>query len=231
MQLNLTDPQFGTPHAGLVLISYWTVANPDDQRRAAAYAMDLWRETGWPDGMLSHHLFAGHDGHTVMNFSCWTGDAAFAAYLASDQPERARKIEAADVAITRDSIGRYRHYRTMPGSSSGARAGCYIAVTFGVPDAAAQTALVDRIILAAEGLERAGNHGDIASHFHLSESGTRVVNIAEFTDAESHARLIDGIMDGATPISEAIAGVPGASFMGFQRFDLADGAAAPVPHD
>ncbi|ASM71307.1 MULTISPECIES: hypothetical protein [Roseobacteraceae] len=222
-------PAIGHPEAGLILISYWSVDTPALQREAATLAMDLWDDVAWPDGLLSHHVFGGHDGKTVINYAQWRDNRDFETYLASDQPVRADKIENHSTGITRESIDRFHLYRRMDGSATGAVPTCFVLVTFDLaPPAQAQT-LVDTIIAAAQppAKSASGSSGDIASHFHINQDATKVVNVAEFTDAQSHKSLVQSTLQDDSPVIKAISGIRGATVRNFQRFDLLGGRVGP----
>jgi heme-degrading monooxygenase HmoA len=235
MQTHQNDlPIIGHPDAGLILISYWTVQSPDLQKEAASLAMQLWEDVVWPDGLISHHVFGGHDGKTVMNYSQWRDDAAFDSYLASDQPERAHQIEAHPAGISRDSIDRFRLNRRLGGAAPNATPGCFVLVTFEL-ELKQPEELVNRIVGTAQTADAPVTDtepGDIASHFHINQDRTRVVNVAEFTDVESHERVVRSSLQSDSPVIQAVAELEGVTLRGFQRFDLLAGKnAKTTPHE
>lgn len=223
-------PVIGHPDAGLILISYWSVDSPARQREAAALAMDLWDDVAWPKGLLSHHVFGGHDGKTVVNYAQWRDNRDFDGYLSSDQPDRAHRIEDHPAGITRESIDRFRLYRRMAGTAPGAVPTCFVLVTFDVEPSANAEKLVDTIISAARSpaTPQSDNRGNIASHFHINQEATKVVNVAEFTDAQSHENLVQSGLQDNSPVIKAISDFNGAKVRNFQRFSLLTGRVGPL---
>ncbi|XHB98877.1 hypothetical protein ABWH97_11305 [Nitratireductor sp. ac15] len=223
----------GHPEAGLILISYWSVASPSLQREAAKLAMDLWDNVAWPEGLLSHHVFGGHDGKTVINYAQWRYNRDFDAYLASDQPDRAEKIEDHPAGITRESIDRFRLYRRLEGAAKTAVPACFVLVSFDLEPPAKAETLVDTIIAAARSsaLSDADTKGSIASHFHINHDATQVVNVAEFVDTQSHESLVQSALRDDSPVIKAISEIEGVTPPRFQRFDLLAGRAGPLAND
>ncbi|MGP9799533.1 hypothetical protein [Rheinheimera sp. NSM] len=221
---NTATPVIARADAGLILISYWTVPTAGLQRHAAALAMQLWQDTDWPDGMLSHHVYGADDGKTVLNYSQWRDDAAFDAYLAGGQPERARRIEADPAGISRDSIDRFRIYRTMDGAAAGSATGCLVLTSFDVDGPSRQRQLVDSIIAAATSVN--DKSGNIASHFHINHDGSKVINVAEWVNAQSHASTVQTASQQHGIIHKVSSGAGGVTARGFQRFVLLSGVAA-----
>jgi heme-degrading monooxygenase HmoA len=218
-------PRIGRSDAALVLISTWKAKRPDLQQTAANVAMATWDNASWPAGLISHHVYAGLDGQTVLNYSQWTNEASFDHFLQTGQPDRARKIEAAPAGIEREALGRYRYYRSLAGAEVTQAPGCVVLVTFRVADAHLQTQLVDGIIAAAtsQGDTRPGALG---SHFHLSVDGRTVVNVAEFTNEQAHESVVRDSLTEQSEVIRLIRSMPGVEPMGFTRFRPMIGAVA-----
>ncbi|PNG19111.1 antibiotic biosynthesis monooxygenase [Streptomyces cahuitamycinicus] len=179
-----TDPRIGAP-----LFSTWRLGTPERQRQAVEAIARTWERRPWPTAdLLGYHVYAGHDGDTLLHYSQWRSEQAFEAFVKTHRQDRVDEIDTAVPGIERVEIGRYRHYRSAGQKGAAAPApGCVVVVDvrFEGPDTDRQRAWVDAVFEALES-EPEAHPGGISAHFHLSTDGTRVLNYAEWESAQAH---------------------------------------------
>ncbi|GGW85731.1 antibiotic biosynthesis monooxygenase [Streptomyces lomondensis] len=181
---DLTDPRIGAP-----FFSTWRVGTPERQRQAVEAIARAWERRAWPTGdLLGYHVYAGHDGDTLMHYSQWRNEQAYEAFVKTHRQERVDEIDTAVPGIERVGLGRYRRYRSAGRQGAAAPVpGCVVVVDVHVegPDAERQRAWVDAVFEAMAS-EPEPHPGGISAHFHLSTDGTRVLNYAEWESAQAH---------------------------------------------
>ncbi|MFE0188197.1 antibiotic biosynthesis monooxygenase [Streptomyces sp. NPDC058989] len=212
-------PQVRRPDAGTVLISEWDAGSPEGQRAVLDGVARAWERTPLPAGFLSRVLFAGTDGRSVLNYAQWTSDAAHREFVRSEDTGLSERTAAALKAageVTVSEPARYRLYRSMLPDGDPGTPGCVVRVAFRTTGHDAARGLVDGLLDLLGGVQR--GEGGIASHFHISEDGTRVVNYSEWTDPESHARQIGTSLQAGGPVMSFIASLPGVEPLGFRRY-------------
>lgn len=200
LSLSARLPPIPRPDVGLVLSSQWRLPTRESQQAAADAAMDAWKHVPWPAGLLSYSCLLSDDGTTVTHYSQWTGDEAHQAFRRNDPPERVQRILAAVPGIERQGVFAYRPFRSVVPGGPQRRPGCIVTVdiSFEGPDPERQQRWVETVLKALA----AGNGappGLLAAHFHLSTDGTRVLNLAEWTDAAAHGEFLE--RSSATPAS------------------------------
>lgn len=222
----LTDvfPEIRRPDAGAVLISEWDAGSPEGQRTVLDGVARAWAQTPLPAGFVSRMLFAGTDGRSVLNYGQWTSDEAHREFVRSEDTGLSERIAA--VLEPLGDVGnsgptRYRLYRSMLRQGEPKAPGCVVRVAFRTTGRDAARELVDGLLDILGGVQP--GEGGIASHFHISEDGTRVVNYSEWTDAESHAREIGVNLQPGGPIMDFITSLPGVEPLGFRRYETPRG--------
>ncbi|MFC9510131.1 hypothetical protein [Streptomyces sp. NPDC057002] len=204
---DLTDPRIGAP-----LFSTWRVGTPERQVRTVEAIGSTWERRPWPaDGLLGYHVYAGHDGSTLMHHSQWSGEHAFEAFVKTHRQERVDEIDTAVPGIERVGLGRYRRYRSLERAVGDVRVpGLIVTVRIDFEDGAGAGAgpeeWVDLVV-------KEGHAGLISAHFHLSTDGGHVLNYAEWESDQAYddALAVSG-SDGATSGSRyrhALGLVPG----------------------
>jgi quinol monooxygenase YgiN len=184
---DLADPRVGAP-----FFSTWRVGTPLRQRQTVEAVAAAWERRPWPtDGLLSYHLYTGHDATTLLHYSQWTDEEAYEAFVKTRRQERIDEIDTAVPGIERLGLGRYRRYRG--GRRDGRVPGCVVIVDieFEGPDPRRQRAWVDAVLEALEH-DPHPHPGGIGAHFHLSTDGTRVLNYAEWESAQAHIEAMAG---------------------------------------
>ncbi|MFI0788258.1 antibiotic biosynthesis monooxygenase [Streptomyces lydicus] len=209
-------PRVRRPDAGTVLIDEWDAGGPEGQRAVLEGVARAWEGTPLPAGSLSRVLFAGTDGRSVLHYAQWTSEAAHREFVRSEGTGPIGRIAAALDAVGDEGPARYRLYRSMLPEGEQAAPGCVVRVAFRTTGHDAARELVDGLF----GLvgERQRGSGAIASHFHIGEDGTRVVNYSEWTTPEAHQRVVDARLGGGGDVMRFINGLPGVEPLGFRRY-------------
>lgn len=212
-------PEVRRPDAETVLISEWDAGSPEGQRAVLDGVARAWEETPLPAGFLSRVLFGGTDGHSVLNYAQWTSDTAYQEFVRTEDTGLRERIAAALAAV--GDVGNagptsYRLYRSMLPQGEPRAPGCVVRVAFRTAGHGAARELIDGLLDMLG--ERQRGAGGIASHFHISEDGTRVVNYSEWTDPEAHAREIGAKLQPGGPVMSFVASLPAVEPLGFRRY-------------
>jgi quinol monooxygenase YgiN len=188
-------PDLLRPDVESPLFSTWRVGTPERQRETVEAIARTWERRRWPaDGLRSYHVYTGHDGETLLHHSQWASEQAYEAFAKTQRQERVDEIDTAVPGIERLGLGRYHRYRSgSRRDGTGPVPGCIVIVEveFEGPDPERQRAWVDAVFdaLASEPTPRPGG---ISAHFHLSTDGTRVLNYAEWENAQAHIDAVAG---------------------------------------
>ncbi|MEV0368576.1 antibiotic biosynthesis monooxygenase [Streptomyces sp. NPDC050636] len=215
-------PEIRRPDAGSVLISEWDAGSPEGQRAVLDGVARAWEETPLPAGFLSRVLFAGTDGRSILNYAQWTSDAAHQEFVRTESTGLRERIAAElDGVGGAEGVGnsgptRFRLYRSLLPEGEPEALGCVIRVAFRTTGHDAARELIDGLVDLHVGRQPGG--GGIASHFHISEDGTQVVNYSEWTDPESHERVVGAMLQGDGPVMRFIGSLPGVEPLGFRRY-------------
>lgn len=216
-----TIPDIARPDSHLVVAAQLVAPSPDVQRAAADVLLDAWKLVPWPEGLLSHSVYLGTDGLSVMHYAQWDSVAAHEAFLRDDRPERQEYILHTVAGVERQPMTRYDLYRCVRRDTE-AIPGCivFVEVEFEGPDAGRQREWVDTVIAALEA-EPGLPSGGLAAYFHVSHDGMRVVNYAEWVDEAAHIATLDrhgGSLIGAGPLWERAQHFPGMVSNRFRRY-------------
>ncbi|UQA94667.1 hypothetical protein [Streptomyces halobius] len=212
-------PEIRRPDAGAAVISEWDAGSPEGQRAVLDGVARAWGETPLPAGFLSRVLFAGTDGHSVLNYGQWTSDTARQEFLRAEGAGLSERMAAVlDGVEGAGDAGPtlFRLYRSLLPQGEPQVAGCVVRVAFRTTGHHAARELVDGLVEMMGG--RQIGEGGIASHFHLSDDGTRVVNYSEWTAPEAHEREVGSIVHGDGPVMRFIGGLAGVEPLGFRRY-------------
>ncbi|MFI2433758.1 hypothetical protein [Streptomyces sp. NPDC018693] len=197
-----TDPRVAAP-----FFSSWRLGAPERQRAAVEAIGETWERRPWPAaGLLGYHVYAGHDGSTLLHYSQWTAAAAFEAYVKAHRQERVDEIDTAVPGIERVELNGYRRYRSRERAVGDVRVpGLIITVRIDFEPAAAERRgdWVDTV-LAALGTEA----GLISAHFHLSTDGSHVLNYAEWESDRAYDEAI-AVPESQSPQWERVRTYPG----------------------
>ncbi|GAB2991843.1 antibiotic biosynthesis monooxygenase [Saccharothrix stipae] len=160
-------PDVARPDAGVVVINPVYAGSAERQREAAESVLAEWSSAPWPRGLPSLNVLTSLEGEALLAYSQWTDDADW--HLA-------------------DGV-RYRVFRSLDDNKGREVPGCVITAGFDVDGPERQHHIVDALVDAVSGIEPFP--GALSSHFHPSADGTRVLNYAEWTSPEAHARAMD----------------------------------------
>ncbi|MFV0136694.1 antibiotic biosynthesis monooxygenase [Streptomyces sp. HMX87] len=186
-------PDLVRPDVEAPFFSTWNVGTPERRRRAVEAIARTWENRPWPTaGLKSYHVYAGHDGRTLLHHSQWETEQVYEAFFKTHRQERNDEIDTAVPDIERLWLGRYRHHRSHQRAAGDDRtAGVVVTVRIDfAPEAAGRRSDWIDAVLKALADDRENHSGLIAAHFHLSTDGSHVLNYAEWVDADAHERSL-----------------------------------------
>jgi heme-degrading monooxygenase HmoA len=186
----LVFPDVRRLDARIALVSPLYVGTPERQGIEALRAAAAFRENSLPGGFVSFSAFGSTDGETLLTYAQWTSDSAYRRYQENLEP-------SAD-ANRADPI-RFVLYRSSVLDVDG-------------PDR--QRTSIDALV---DGPLSKQIPGFIASHFHASLDGSRVLNWAEWTNEAAHEQFMQTAAPGE--FLEAIT-MPGVRGIGGKRYTL-----------
>ncbi|WP_338777243.1 antibiotic biosynthesis monooxygenase [Streptomyces sp. DG1A-41] len=181
---DLTDPRIGAP-----FFSTWRVGTPERQRQTVEAIGRTWERRPWPVGdLLAYHVYAGHDGSTLMHHSQWSDERGYEAFVTAHRQERVEEIDTAVPGIERVGLGRYGRYRSRERAVGDVRVpGLIVTVRIDFEEGAGERReeWVD-LVLKAVGDDPERDAGLISAHFHLSTDGGHVLNYAEWESGQAY---------------------------------------------
>jgi hypothetical protein len=200
-------PDVARADAGVALVTPLYVGTRELQRAEVKRVLAPYRNNPLPEGFLSVSVFTSTEGENVLTYAQWTSDDAYRAFV------RDGGLGEPDENTTEPV--RYKLYRGRvlePGSVPTA----LVAPVFDVDGRDRQRRSIDNLVDGPLGTPFPGL---VASHFHMSLDGTRVLNWAEWTGETAHV----GFMNSSRPKEclEAIT-MPGVRGIGGKRYLLAD---------
>jgi quinol monooxygenase YgiN len=185
---DLTDPRIGAP-----FFSTWRVGTPERQQQTVEAIARTWERRPWPAGdLLGYHVYAGHDGSTLMHYSRWSDEQAYEAFVKTHRQERVDEIDTAVPGIERLGLGRYRRYRSRERAIGDVRVPeVIVTVRIDFEEGAGERReeWVD-LVLKALADDPVGHTGLISAHFHLSTDGRHVLNYAEWESDQAYDRAL-----------------------------------------
>ncbi|MEU9789589.1 antibiotic biosynthesis monooxygenase [Streptomyces sparsogenes] len=217
-------PDLARPDVGAALFSTWSVGAPERQRATVDAFAATWDSRPWPTPeLLSHNLYLGTDGDTLMHHSQWTSEEAYHEFVRTQRRQRVDEIDAAVPGIKRNGIARYQRYRGFDTRTEGDPRvpGCIavIELDFDDPDPDLRRAWIDLVIEALEtdpdpspGLISADFHLIVNGDRHLATDRARALNYAQWTSEEAYDAALASSAPGvgsATPQWERIRQFPG----------------------
>lgn len=176
-------PHFDDPDIELVHLAVHAAAAHDAADEiAAAGVVDL-AKFGWPPQLVAATWLVGIDDPIVATYSQWS--------------TRPAPATAPFGLPTADGLWLHRE-RTQRDQATRQRPGCVIVarITFGgsAPDQA--QAWIDTAFATDFG-EDDPIDGLLAAHFHASDDGTNMVNLAEWRSADDHRRMMSAAAEAA----------------------------------
>ncbi|MFB6845609.1 hypothetical protein ACFCXS_12225 [Streptomyces sp. NPDC056373] len=218
-----THPDPADPRVGAPFFSTWRVGTAERQRQAVEAVGRAWERRPWPAGdLLGYHVYAGHDGSTLMHYSQWTGEHAYEAFVKAHRQERVDEVDTAVPGIERVGLGRYRCYRSRERAVGDVRMpGLIVTVRIDFGDGAQERReeWVD-LVVKALGDDPVGHAGLMSAHFHLATDGGHVLNYAEWESAGAYEAAMAAP---STDSWERVRAYPGLQKVTGSRYDHALG--------
>ena len=225
-----SHPAVDRADAGIVAVTEFPTGTAERQQALLDASAAAWAGLDWPRTMLGLTWLTSLDGAKALAYVQWESDAEFASYARTHRPVLTERLRAAlpDVALAPPTF--YRRYRsgTRPDAPV---PGCIVivSVTFDGPDEVRQRAWIDTVFeaLASEAEPPAGG---ISGHFHVSADGTRVLNYAEWIDAESHRIALERSGQGtvgASRVWQRVQAFPGVVSSDVTRYRIARSLGRP----
>lgn len=213
-------PDIARADAGPSLVGEWRTGGPDEQRDTADAAMDAWRHTAWPHGLLAHTCLLGEDERTVLHYSQWSNQNAARSFAGTGKTEWIAAVRATVPEVEHRKVTAYRLYRNTTPLDEPPRTGCLVTVTidFEGRDAQRQQAWVDNVFAAAGTAAASPEAGMLGAHFHLSVDQTRVLNLAEWTTHQAHQDATIATDTSAQDFRAKIQPFPGITHSVVQRY-------------
>ncbi|SDZ36594.1 Antibiotic biosynthesis monooxygenase [Amycolatopsis xylanica] len=200
-------PRIARPDSRAVFLSHWFVGDAVTGRAVLDEIGDAWERTAWPEGILAFSAYLSADGDTVMTYTQCADDTAYRPF-----------VRALPAAVARVEPVEYRLRRDVVLDSSAAAPGAIVIASFDVDGPERQETIVAAVAANLERSPSAERGGLIASHFHASLDGTRVINYAEWTTDEAHVLFLEGATrHGSLRITNDM---PGVRPIGFKRYHL-----------
>ncbi|GGK02664.1 antibiotic biosynthesis monooxygenase [Streptomyces camponoticapitis] len=210
-----TLPEITRPGVGVVKVGTWLVDKPERQRATVSAISEVGPSQEWPDPrLLSWSLMVGEDGRSLLHYSQWRDEAGYQDFFRTGRDAYEAEIDAAVPEIERAGPGSYELYRSETAAEGDTREpGCVVIVDieFEGPDRGRQREWTDTVVAALANDVHMGPAA-IAAHFHVSTDGTRVLNYAEWENAEGHIAALNSPGEGigsSTELWERVRNFPG----------------------
>jgi hypothetical protein len=220
----LSHPVVDRPEAGIVAVTEFPTGTAERQQALLDASAAAWAGLEWPRTMLSLTWLTSLDGTKALAYVQWESDAEFASYARTHRPVLTERLRAALPGVSLAPPTFYRRYRsgTRPDPPA---PGCIVivSVAFDGPDEARQRGWIDTVFEALAS-EPEPPPGGISGHFHVSTDGTRVLNYAEWIDAESHRAALERSGQGtvgASPVWQRVRAFPGVASSDVTRYRIA----------
>lgn len=197
---------------GVLVVGQWRVSSTDQQQAAVNAAADAWETVQWPAGLLSYTALAGDDAATVLHLSRWRDRGAAHEFAGEAKTGWSAEVDRAVPGLDRQGVQAYLPYDGLR-IDEGQPPGCLVLVDIEAADAARARAWMDAML--ALGRDEQPPSGMLSATFHLSTTGTRVVNYAEWIDAAAHRASVAAARSAA--FDELVGGSAGARPVGFTR--------------
>ncbi|WLQ38538.1 antibiotic biosynthesis monooxygenase (plasmid) [Streptomyces castrisilvae] len=197
----------GDAHA--VFMTYWHVAGQEQGRAVLDEIADAWEEASRPADILSFscYLSTGSDDFTAMTYAQCAHPDGYRPFIRA-LPTPAARVEPVE----------YRLHRSVPLAPGTGPAASVVIASFDVDGRERQEHIVSSVTENIEKSPRTDQRGLIASHFHLSVDGTRVINFAEWTSDEEHIAFLEGATRHRS--LRLATRTPGVRPIGFTRYHL-----------
>ncbi|MFP5021274.1 hypothetical protein [Pseudonocardia phyllosphaerae] len=195
----------------VLVLGRWRVGAPEQQADAIDAAVAAWNTVGWPPGLESYTAIAAEDGTRVLHLSHWRNDRAARGFTATAKNQWAAAVDEVAPGVQRLGVEVYRVYDGVQVADT--TTGCLVLVDIDSDDSASAHRWMDAML--ALGRRRESAPGMLSATFYLSVSGSRVLNVAEWSDTASHQAMTTASRSAAA--DDLISGSAGARPVGFTR--------------
>lgn len=178
-------PHFDDPDVGLVHLDVRTTSGHAGAHQVAAAGVAELAEFGWPPQLLAATWLLGVDAPIVATYTQWSTRPSPAA-----APFGMPSAGADGIWLNRRRTQRDQPTRQRPGTVVIAR------ITFDGSATDQAQAWIDTAFASDFG-EDDPVDGLLAAHFHATDDGTTMVNLAEWRSADDHRRMMRAAADAA----------------------------------
>lgn len=202
-------PDINREDARAIFMSHWYVAGADQGRAVLNEIADAWEGVSRPADVLSFscYLSTGSDHFTVMTYVQCTRPDSYRPFV-HGLPTAAARVEPVE----------YRLHSSVLLAPDASAAAAVVVASFDVDGPERQRHIISSVTENIEKSPRTEQTGLIASHFHVSLDGTRVINFAEWTSDEEHIAFLEGATRHRS--LRLATDTPGVRPIGFTRYHL-----------
>ncbi|WP_329140048.1 antibiotic biosynthesis monooxygenase [Streptomyces sp. NBC_01476] len=205
-QISSAPPDIRRADSAAVHVAQWYVSDRAAGVEALDEAVQQWRATAWPAGILSFSAYLSTEHDTVLTYVQTAGGGVHRAFTAG-----LKGLAGAETV-------EYTLHRAIVLDAAAPAPASFVVASFDVDGPGPQESIVASIAGALEHAPAGQHPGMISANFHLSTDGTRVLNYAEWTSDEAHIAFLDGATRVAT--LRATHATPGVRPIGFKRYHL-----------
>ncbi|MDX3642274.1 hypothetical protein [Streptomyces sp. MB09-02B] len=202
-------PDITRPDSRTTYLGHWFVDGPEQGPAVLDELVDAWQASPWPEGILTFSCYLSAESDTVMTYAQCTNDTVYRPF--------ARGLNLPPGPATADPI-EYRLHRSVVARPAAGPPKTVAVASFDVDGSERQRRIVAAIVGNLENAPPDEQAGLIASNFHLSVDGTRVINFAEWTDDEAHIAFLDGATRHRS--LQITNDMPGVRPLGYRRYHL-----------
>ncbi|MEU6148325.1 hypothetical protein ABZ848_49385 [Streptomyces sp. NPDC047081] len=204
-----TAPDIDHEDVHTVFMSHWHVADAAQGRVVLDEIADAWEQASWPADILSFscYLSTGSEHFTVMT------------YVQCARPDGYRPfVHGLPVDAARVEPVEYRLHHSVLLTPQAGPAAAIVIASFDVDGPERQRHIISSVTDNIEKSPRDEQTGLIASHFHVSLDGTRVINFAEWTSDDEHIAFLEQATRHRS--LRLATDTPGVRPIGFTRYHL-----------
>ncbi|MFJ6659980.1 hypothetical protein ACIQNG_27070 [Streptomyces sp. NPDC091377] len=190
-----THPDLRHPDVAAPFFSVWRLGTPERQRQAVDAFAAAWERRPWPAReLISHHVYVGQDGSTLMHHAQWATEVGYEGFFKTRRQETVDEIDTAVSGIERLTLDRYHRPHSHERAVGDTRVpGLIVTVRIDFePGAAARRPGWADTVRKALADDPEGHRGLISAHFHLSHDGTHVLNYAEWESDAAYDAVLAG---------------------------------------
>lgn len=204
---SLTPPAFSRPDAEAIYASHWYVPDEQDGNAILDRIIAVWEEARWPPGILTFSAYLSCDGRTALTYAQCRRSDVYRPFVQA-LPDPATRIEPIE----------YRRHSSLTLGDGQGVPSAVVAASFDVDGPERQRHIIAMVSGRLRAAPAEHYTGLIASHFHTSLDGSRVINFAEWVSDEAHLVFMGGSAQHGT--LRLVTETPGVRPIGFTRYHL-----------